>query len=288
MGVRSFLAAVIVILATGIRTRADVVYATSFQGGNVYKIAADGAATPFATGFSGPTGLALDGAGNLFVADGPAGTVSEVTPAGAVSTIASGLNSPYGLAFDHSGTLYVSGMGTISKISASHTVTPFVSGLGGSGSIAFDSAGNLFVVSNSGNDIRKIAPDGTVSNFANLVGPIGLAFDGGGNLYSAKFIGTQPPQEQIVKFTPAGQSSAFATPPQPEGTVWGMEFGSAGTLYIATAHHIDAVAPDGTITNFASIDAPNLIAVQVPEPSLTLLAPILGLLAHRRRAFRVG
>jgi hypothetical protein len=51
---------------------------------------------------------------------------------------------------------------------------------------------------------------------------------------------------------------------------------------------IDAVTPDGTITNFASIDVPNHIAIQVSEPSLALLAPILGLLAYRPRACRVG
>src|SRR5258708_7236662 len=55
--------------------------------------------------------------------------------------------------------------------------------------LTFDKAGNLYVSSDdqSGYSIQKIAPDGTVSVFANtgLKGPHALAFDKLGNLYVA-------------------------------------------------------------------------------------------------------
>ncbi len=65
-----------------------------------------------ATGFSGPIGIALDAAGNAYVAnwDGGAagvGRVLRVTPEGTVTPFASGLSGPHGIAFDARGGLWV-------------------------------------------------------------------------------------------------------------------------------------------------------------------------------------
>jgi hypothetical protein len=81
-------------------------------------------------GFDQPAGLAVDAAGDLYVANYGNGTVSEVTPAGAVSTFASGFNQPEGLAFD-AGKLFVANTGnnTISEVTQT-LVVPFT--LGGS------------------------------------------------------------------------------------------------------------------------------------------------------------
>lgn len=275
------LSALVAVMAAVPAAPADVVYATTFTGGNVYRIAADGSVTPFASGFADPTGLALDAAGDVFVADGVNGTVSKVTPAGAVSTFAS-VPDAYGLAFDNAGNLYVSGAGTIHKVTPGGAVSTFVSGLGGSGSIAFDSSGNLFVVSNSGNTIRRIAPDGMVSPFASLVGPIGLTIDSSGNLYSARFVSNQT-TEEVVKITPAGVVSPVAALPAGENSVWGMAIGSNATLYYAGIHHINAILPDGTTAPFAGLESPNLLAVQVPEPTITLLFAAVPALLRRRR-----
>jgi sugar lactone lactonase YvrE len=83
------------------------VYASSWNGGLVYKISSGAGVSDFATGFSAPgTGsLAFDGSGNLYVAD--LGTISEITPGGDVSTfITSHVDSFGSLAFDSSGNLY--------------------------------------------------------------------------------------------------------------------------------------------------------------------------------------
>lgn len=93
--------------------------------------------------FNNPRGLALDGAGNLYVADTGNSTVRKVTPAGQVSTVAgfpgvAGLtdgigedawfNQPKGLAATADGTLYVADTGnaTLRKISSDGTVTTLV------------------------------------------------------------------------------------------------------------------------------------------------------------------
>jgi len=60
------------------------------------------------TGLSLPTGLALDSAGNLYVANYGNSTITKFTPSGAGSVFAStGLNGPESLAFDSAGNLYV-------------------------------------------------------------------------------------------------------------------------------------------------------------------------------------
>jgi sugar lactone lactonase YvrE len=78
-----------------------------------------------------PTGLALDGAGNLFIADSRGSRIRRVGPVGIISTVAgtgqagfSGdggpaaqarLSGPFGLAMDKAGNLYFSDTGRVSQ-----------------------------------------------------------------------------------------------------------------------------------------------------------------------------
>ncbi len=86
----------------------------SAQGGYIYEYTPSGVQSTFASGFNAPAGLALNSAGDLFVADTANGTIVEITPGGVQSTFASGLPTPYGpigLAFNSAGDLFVSGEG---------------------------------------------------------------------------------------------------------------------------------------------------------------------------------
>src|SRR5215475_9404090 len=56
---------------------------------------------------NGPMGMAMDAAGNLFVADRDANVVRRISAKGLISTVATGLNGPYAVAVDSAGTLYV-------------------------------------------------------------------------------------------------------------------------------------------------------------------------------------
>ena len=67
--------------------------------GTITQITPGGAQSTFASGFSFPTGLAFNSAGNLFVADNTFGSITKITPGGAQSTFVSGLNNPFALAF---------------------------------------------------------------------------------------------------------------------------------------------------------------------------------------------
>lgn len=148
--------------------------------------------------FFEPHGIAVDGAGNVFVADTGNNTVRKITAAGVVTTLAgtagqSGssdgtgaaarFSNPYGVSVDGSGNVYVSDASnnTIRKITAAGVVTtlagsPGATGLtNGSGSaarfsvpfdLAADSAGNVYVCDHGNHVIRKVTPAGVVSTLA--------------------------------------------------------------------------------------------------------------------------
>ena len=90
--------------------------------------------------FSSPSGIAVDTAGNLYVADHNNSTIRKITAAGVVSTLA-GTAGVFGSA---------DGSGAAAQFSAPS-------------GIAVDTAGNLYVADLSNSTIRKITAAGVVS-----------------------------------------------------------------------------------------------------------------------------
>jgi sugar lactone lactonase YvrE len=102
---------------------------------------ADGGGT--AARFSSPTGVAIDGAGNVYVAESVNNTLRKITALGDVTTLA--------------GTAGAAGS-TDGVGSAARFRTP--------SAVAVDTAGNLYVADYGNHTIRKIAADGTVTTLA--------------------------------------------------------------------------------------------------------------------------
>ena len=104
-----------------------------------------------------PMGLAVDAAGNLYIADSGNGRIRKVNPAGVISTVAGGALLP---GFSGDGGAAVG------------------AGLFLPGGLAVDAAGNIFITDIGNNRIRKVNPAGVISTVAGN-GSKGFSGDGG-------------------------------------------------------------------------------------------------------------
>ena len=141
-----------------------------------------------------PSATAVDGAGNVYIADHNNSEIKEWHAAtGTVTTLVStGLKFPTGVAVDGSGNVYISDTGNNAIKewnAATGTVTTLVStGLNAPERLAVDGAGNVYFADAANNAIKEWhAATGTVTTLVStgLNGPRGVAVDGAGNVYIA-------------------------------------------------------------------------------------------------------
>ena len=116
-------------------------------------------------GLAGTTALAMDAAGDLFVAsDFITQAVDIYAPpyGGSPTVISSGLNGPSALALDTTGNLFVANTNgnTVTIYAPPYTGSPSTvsSGVSGPDALALDATGNLFVANGSGNTVTVYAP----------------------------------------------------------------------------------------------------------------------------------
>jgi uncharacterized protein (TIGR03437 family) len=174
-------------------------YAGSTTGGFM----GDGGAATSAQ-LHGPTALALDSAGNLYIADTQNNRIRMVNKSGIITTVAGGgpnngvigdgglatsanLNSPRGLMVDSAGNLYIADAGNnrVRKVTTNGIIntvagngTTGMSGMVGDGGaainaslsvpvgMALDSSGNLYIADSGDNLIRKVTTNGTIESIA--------------------------------------------------------------------------------------------------------------------------
>ena len=111
--------------------KADTLYEADAGSNRIYQFTPGGVKTTFASGLSGPYGLAFDSAGNLFEADYFTSSINKFTPGGVKTTFASGLSGPFGLAFDSAGNLFEAdrNSNSINEFTPGGVETIFASGL---------------------------------------------------------------------------------------------------------------------------------------------------------------
>ena len=171
----------------------DVLYVSSRQEGNVYRVSSAGNSAIYVEGMGVATGIVFDPDGNLYVGD-RSGTIFKVSRQRQIyvfATLETSI-SAYHLAFGPDKYLYVTGPTTssfdcVNRISPAGEVEVFYRGLGRPQGMAFDADDNLYVASSfrGRRGVARITPDRNAELFLSGPGIVGLAFSPGKNLVLA-------------------------------------------------------------------------------------------------------
>lgn len=176
-------------------------------------------------GLAGPTSVALDKLGNIYICDSDNGLIRKITPDGTIRTVVQGLNSPQQILVDGSNNLYISDTldNLVARLGTDGTVTIIGSGnLNLPQGMAFDSAGNLYVADFNNKRIVRFSANGVLTPIAGggsrpvnpgdsfpamlaqLGRTLGVTLDANGNLYFTD--GTY----RVYEVTTAGNISVVA------------------------------------------------------------------------------
>jgi trimeric autotransporter adhesin len=184
-----------------------------------------------------PVGIALDSAGNLYIADEGNNVIRKVSTSGTITSIAgnnsegysgdsglatsASLYTPSSIALDSAGNLYIADAGNnrVRKVTVTTGIITTIAGTGTAGysgdngaavsatlnkpsAVVEGSTGNLYILDTGNNVVRQVNTTGTITTIvgngtagysgddgpatgATLHAPYGLNIDGSGNLYVA-------------------------------------------------------------------------------------------------------
>ena len=257
---------------------------TPFTPGAPYllqKIMPAGNTTMLAFGLSDPQGIALDDAGNVYIADLRAdcsggtqtncnryGLLLKVNAAQGQLSVLAGSSRPASGPDDYD----VDGVGTAARFGQTLN------------DVAVDAAGNVYV--GQASMIRKVAPDGTVTTLTDKTGAYGLAVDRrNGNVYAASC--SMPAAHvvlaQLSRIDSAGTVTSLSGPYQPDRQDYltnqtgncgsGLAVDTEGNLFIAYPglHTVRKLTPDGTSTTV--VGRPDQAGIAPGPLPASLLAP---------------
>jgi uncharacterized protein (TIGR03437 family) len=236
--------------------RAGNVYATTGQ--YVRKVTSDGKVTtiagsgaiPYFGGDNGPataarlhspSGIAMDDAGNWYIADTANNRIRKMTLARIITTVAgtgdSGskgdngpatlaqLNGPRSVAIDSQHNVYVADTGNnrIRKITPGGIIATLALQVNDPEYVAVDSEGSLYIADAGNSRVLKVTSTGLVSTVMQALQPSALTVDRNGNIYVSAAMG-------VVKITPAG---ALTTVLDGLNSPRGLVVTEAGDLIVA-------------------------------------------------------
>lgn len=227
----------------------------------------------------GSAAVAVDGSGNVYVADPDSGSIKEVVAVNGITSFTSevkrlgGNYAAWGVAVDAAGNVYVADTfnNAVEEIVAVNGVTSSTSVVKMLGSgfslpagVAIDGAGNVYVADLSNNAIKEIvAVNGVISANAaiNVLGtffgePTGVAVDGAGNVFVSDTDGYAVKEIVAVNGSTSG-TSAVNMLNALQKAPYGLAVDSLGNVYVA--NHSDnsvreLLAVGGIVTSASTVN----------------------------------
>lgn len=242
--------------------------------------------------FNAPEDIALDAAGNIYLADTKNHKIKKISSTGVITTLAGStqgdsntgigqLNTPTGVAVDPSGNVYFVDLFNhkVKKISTSGIISTIAGSTQGDSNvgigqlynpshIVIDKSGNIYVTDNGNSKIKKILTTGEIITFFEtktfeITNVRGICIDSANNIFIVD-------NNQIKKIT---QNKTITTlvgglvntgGDSNEGTglfygLNGLTIDSADNLYVADANNskIKKITPTGIITTYSEGTIPN-------------------------------
>jgi|GEM_PF-1451387 len=186
-------------------------------------------------GFKNPKGVAVDAAGNVFIADAGNNAVKKIpSGGGAPVSLAAGFKAPSAVAVDAAGNLYIADAGhnAIKKIAVGGGAPVLIkAGFNNPSGVAVDAQGNVYVTDASGGLYEIPAGGGPlvtlISGFNN---PNGVAVDAAGNIFIA-----DTDDQWLLEYPADGSQgiilgSGFIAPT-------GVALDAAGNVYVTDAEN---------------------------------------------------
>ena len=192
------------------------------------------------SGLQTPSQVAVDAAGNAYVADAGLGAVVEYPVSSGATTptnIGTGLKNPTGVAVNGAGDVFIADAGnvyevpnTASGLNSTAQIT-LKSGLGANLNLAVDGLGDLFIADPANQRVVKLSNPGgtfptmaqTESDLTGLNAPSLVATDASGNLYVVDGV-------NLIQITPVGQQTTITNT---VSNATGLAVDASGALYIA-------------------------------------------------------
>ena len=243
-----------------------------------------------AAGFWHPSGIAVDAAGTVYVADTQNDTIRQITPQGLVSTLAgrvgdfawadgagtaAAFDLPRGMSVDGAGNLYVAdNIGLIRMVTPQGVVTTPLGTQGQYGSadgtgaaasfnspqdVAVAPGGALYAADTGNNTIRMASSQYAVTTIAGLASPspgpvpaLGAASGIAADAAGNIYLAAG----DVVKISPQGVITRIGLQTSTFVDAVGVAVGADGTLYVSEESIVQKVSPQGVISTLAG--APGL------------------------------
>jgi cysteine-rich repeat protein len=260
LAIASLIAVAVVPGAVDAKTITEIIDSTGDGGGNT---------------LSFPSGVAVDGSGNVYVTGISSHNAFQIDPNGTIAEIIDStgdgggntLNDPSAVAVDGSGNVYVTGFYSDNafQIDPNGTITEIIDSTGDGGGntlsfpsgVAVDGSGNVYVTGEFSHNAFKIEPNGVITEIIDstgdgsgntLSGPSGVAVDGLGNVYvtgefsdNAFRIEPGGTITQIIDATGDGAGNTLASASD-------VAVDGSGNVYVIGFRSAFKITPGGAIT----------------------------------------